>query len=148
MSHSITESQYRNPMWYFEQNYCTLMHVLDELCVLEEGSTRFEFQNTLVCIRLLEQTRYTLLVELQQQFSQPVEVIPDLLFRVRVYLDARVAEVVSYQGKQHLKARYSLPNLFMYHPDEKRQTNLLLYDWLTYCVRLNFRESGVLNYLN
>lgn len=146
MSHSIAEARHRDPMWYFERNYSALLHLLESAQVLDYGYAESELSDSLVKVSILEKTRYTFLIELQQCFSPGKRLLPDLEFHVRVYLDAKLAEVVSYQGSRHLKARYSLPNNSMFHPDEKRQSNLLLYDWLSACGRLNFKEPCVVNY--
>ncbi|MBZ9612367.1 DUF1249 domain-containing protein [Rheinheimera maricola] len=54
-------------------------------------------------------------------------------FTVRLYHDAQVAEVLACQHISRFKARYDYPNLEMLLPDEKRQINLLLRDWLKLC---------------
>jgi len=132
-------------MWYFERNYLALLHLLESAQVLDYGYAEFELSGSQVKVNILEETRYTFLIELQQCFCPDKSVMPDLDFRVRVYLDAKLAEVVSYQGTRHLKARYEQPNNSMFHPDEKRQSNLLLYDWLSVCGRLNFKEPCVVS---
>jgi uncharacterized protein YqiB (DUF1249 family) len=55
-------------------------------------------------------------------------------FRLRVYHDARMAEVIASQGHRYLKPRYDYPNRNMYHCDEKYQVNCLLGEWLKYCL--------------
>ncbi len=55
-------------------------------------------------------------------------------FVVRLYHDAQLAEVVSCQQISRFKARYDYPNVDMLLPDEKRQINLLLRDWLKLCA--------------
>lgn len=55
-------------------------------------------------------------------------------FVVRLYHDASVAEVLSCQHVQRFKARYDYPNTDMLLPDEKRQINQLLRDWLKLCA--------------
>ncbi len=55
-------------------------------------------------------------------------------FVVRLYHDARVAEVLACQHISRFKARYDYPNADMLLPDEKRQINLLLRDWLKLCA--------------
>ena len=55
-------------------------------------------------------------------------------FVVRLYHDARVAEVLACQQISRFKARYDYPNTDMLQPDEKRQINLLLRDWLKLCA--------------
>jgi uncharacterized protein YqiB (DUF1249 family) len=146
MSHSLAELRSRNPMWYFERNYAALMSLVDDLRLHEKGISDYVFQGTQITINLLEQTRYTYLLEIRQTFPQSGIAIPDLEFRVRVYLDARLAEVVGYQGKHYLKARYPVPNISMFHPDEKRQSNLLLYDWLMSYGFTSLQQAGSARY--
>jgi uncharacterized protein YqiB (DUF1249 family) len=137
-------------MWYFERNYCALLEMLCLSQVLEQGRAEFELAGTRIKLNLLERSRYTLLVEIQQSFipGEHQHLLDDLQFKVRLYLDAKLAEVVSYQGQQPLEPRYPFPNKRMFYPDEKRQTNLVLYDWLSNCSRLNFMESVAINFQN
>lgn len=150
MTHSIAEDRRYNPMWYFERNYSTLFEMLCNSQVLEQGRVEIKIAGTLIVLNLLERSRYTLLVEIQQSFltGENRRLLRDLHFTVRLYLDAKLAEVVSYQGQQPLKPRYPFPNQRMFYPDEKRQTNLVLYDWLSNCSRLNFMESVAINCQN
>lgn len=53
---------------------------------------------------------------------------------VRVYHDAKTAEVVSFQNHKYFKAIYSVPNQYMYQRDEKEQLNLFLAEWLNMCI--------------
>jgi uncharacterized protein YqiB (DUF1249 family) len=137
-------------MWYFERNYSALNDMLCISQVVEQGRAEFELAGTRIELILLERSRYTLLVGIRQSFTarDDERLLTDLHFKVRLYLDAKLAEVVSYQGQQPLRARYPFPNKRMYYPDEKRQTNLVLYDWLSHCSRLNFSESVAMNYQN
>ena len=65
-------------------------------------------------------------------------------FTVRLYHDAQVAEVLACQHVSRFKARYDYPNLEMLLPDEKRQINLLLRDWLNLCSRRGYQNTGLL----
>lgn len=65
-------------------------------------------------------------------------------FDVRLYHDARLAEVISCHGHRGLKAVYDYPNTEMLQPDEKRQANRLLSDWLRLCRQQGFRPEPVL----
>lgn len=137
-------------MWYFERNYCALNDMLCISQVLQQGKAEFDLAGTRIELILLERSRYTLLVGIQQSFSpsNKTRLLSDLHFKVRLYLDAKLAEVVSYQGAQPHRPRYPFPNKHMFYPDEKRQTNLVLYDWLSHCSRLNFTESVTINCQN
>ena len=54
-------------------------------------------------------------------------------FRLRVYHDARMAEVIASEGHRYLKPRYDYPNPGMYQRDEKYQVNCLFSEWLKSC---------------
>lgn len=143
MTDTIVQRRRYNPMWYFERNYLALLDMLYYSQVLELGRTEYTLAGTQIELSLLERSRYTLLVSIRQSFTQGKDVclLSDLRFKVRLYLDAKVAEVVSYQGQYPFLPRYPYPNKHMFHPDEKRQTNLVLYDWLSNCSRLDFMSS-------
>lgn len=147
MTHSIARIKPKNPMWYFERNYNALMGLLAVSRVQEQGQVELELAGTRISLNILERSRYTLLLSIQQSFlpDDQMHLLGGLHFNVRLYLDAKLAEVVSYQGQQPRKPRYPFPNKRMFYPDEKRQTNLILFDWLSHCSRLNFMESVIIN---
>ena len=53
---------------------------------------------------------------------------------IRLYHDARMAEVISSQGIQQVKPRYDYPNKHMHQQDEKQQINQVLNEWLQLCL--------------
>ncbi|GAA6172182.1 DUF1249 family protein [Colwellia sp. KU-HH00111] len=53
---------------------------------------------------------------------------------IRLYHDARMAEVISSQGIQQVKPRYDYPNKHMHQQDEKQQINQFLNEWLQLCL--------------
>ncbi|MCZ6710736.1 MAG: DUF1249 domain-containing protein, partial [Gammaproteobacteria bacterium] len=54
--------------------------------------------------------------------------------KVRLYHDARSAEVVEYQREGHFRAVYDYPNRDMRLPDEKAQVNRFLGEFLSMCL--------------
>lgn len=144
MTHSIKESICKNPMWYFEHNFVVLSAMLDETQLLQRGVASFDLGSCPVELRLMEQTPYTALIQIRQSFankSRKSGHLSDIIIDVRVYQDAHLAEVISYQGKAGIKFKYTYPNDKMFLPDEKHQGNLLLHDWLSTCSRLNYKET-------
>ncbi len=53
---------------------------------------------------------------------------------VRMYHDAKLAEVLAWEGHKRLRPRYEYPNQAMYHADEKLQINQFLGELLTRCL--------------
>jgi len=77
-----------------------------------------------VDIELLEHSRYTTTLALSRGFGEPL--VPDIAMTVRAYHDARVAEVVAYQGCDRLPPPYRVQGDSRYVRDERRQINRLL----------------------
>lgn len=55
-------------------------------------------------------------------------------FVVRLYHDARMAEVVCLKRRKQLPGSYDYPNPQMHQPDEKFQLNQHLSEWLIQCL--------------
>jgi uncharacterized protein len=93
-------------------------------------------------IVLEETTRYTSKVKIQQ--CTPVSAflaLPSL--SVRLYHDARVAEVCATQQIYRFKARYDYPNKKLHQRDEKHQINRFLAEWLSYCLGLGIGTAAL-----
>jgi uncharacterized protein YqiB (DUF1249 family) len=130
VSHTISEIRRRSPMWVYEKNYQLLVHLLPFLRngraikqVIRAGADHLQ-------VVVLEKSKYTHLVELQQLPVEPDTLPTALTLQVRLYHDAQLAEVSTYQDHHRLLSKYDYPNRNMFHRDEKRQANCLLYDWL------------------
>lgn len=89
-----------------------------------------------VRIQVLERSPYTTHIRLTQLPQAPWSKKPSLT--VRMYHDARSAEVVEYQHARHFRAVYDYPNQYMRQPDEKVQVNRFLGEFLALCL-----EHGV-----
>ncbi|NNE37788.1 MAG: DUF1249 domain-containing protein [Gammaproteobacteria bacterium] len=103
-----------------------------------------------VNLEVLEDFKYTSTISIRQMLANDVISTqenrahynaPEMI--IRVYHDAKTAEVTSYQNHRHFKAIYPVPNQFMYHSDEKEQLNLFLAEWLNLCINegLSSREN-------
>lgn len=86
-----------------------------------------------VTVSMQERNPYTSTIMLHQQdVLLPWVKGPEL--SVRVYHDARMAEVISWNRHRLLRARYEYPNEQMYLPDEKAQLNQFLGECLSQCL--------------
>ena len=85
-----------------------------------------------ICLAVIERGPYTTLVKLTQLPQAPWSRKSSMT--IRIYHDARNAEVVEYQGKRHFRAVYDYPNADMRHPDEKEQINKFLGEYLSMCL--------------
>ncbi|WBA17597.1 DUF1249 family protein [Salinivibrio kushneri] len=121
-------------MRLYETNYAKLVRLMPKRD--EVGQVcRYDIQGQEYVLVVRESTRYTTLLDIAQLSPGAA---PDYLranLTVRLYHDARVAEVCTTQQISRLKPRYDYPNPRMHQRDEKHQVNAFLSDWLGHCLR-------------
>ncbi|TWX70408.1 DUF1249 domain-containing protein [Colwellia sp. C1TZA3] len=126
-------------MTLFEVNYMLLLRVLADKEQVGEQRCFFISDFLSYRVRVDEVTKYTTLLTINQEANIQGYNLTEL-FRpkmvIRLYHDARMAEVISNQDVQQIKPRYDYPNNKMHLPDEKQQINYFLKEWLQLCLQL------------
>lgn len=135
-----------------ERNYWRLIKLLPSIrqtgycrsiafTVEEKIDTKLTFQ-------VLENSPYTSYLRLKQEHKLCWLVAPQ--FHIRCYHDAQLAEVVFVQNTRSFRGVYSYPNPAMHQPDEKKQLNLFLEEWLNRCLSSGYEmkefNSGIKYY--
>lgn len=120
-----------------EMNYVRLSQLLAQLRVVgDEIGWALDGQTSVVAV-IDETTPYTALVTLSQHRpGTPAYLLPSM--RVRLYHDARVAEVLTSQQISKLAPRYDYPNAKMHQRDEKYRVNHFLGEWLALSRRIGY----------
>lgn len=95
-----------------------------------------------VTLTVVESFPYTSTIEVIQHGLCPAWIQPPKML-VRIYHDARSAEVTSYQNQKRVHGRYQYPNPEMRLPDEKAQLNLFLAEWLTHCLKYGHADIAL-----
>jgi uncharacterized protein len=119
-----------------EANYVRLMQLLPAMregaeprrVALSHGDQQFG----VLALDVLETSPYTSTLSVRQEHSLPWLPVPQM--EVRVYHDARMAEVIGAQSARRFHGVYPYPNASMHQPDEKTQLNLFLGEWLSHCL--------------
>ena len=116
-----------------ENNYVCLLKLLPD-CDTQDLGYEFEIKNGLKYrIQIIDSSRYTSTLEMSQiNVSTPVFLRPKMT--IRLYHDAKVAEVLQAQRTSRLKAVYEYPNLHMHQRNEKFMVNVFLAEWLHFCL--------------
>ncbi|ELR64712.1 Putative cytoplasmic protein [Photobacterium marinum] len=129
-------------MRLYETNYAKLLPLLPKTDTVGDECVYKVFDHEYQ-LKITESTRYTTVIELWQcsEGELPDYLVPRLT--VRLYHDARVAEVCSAQQISRLQPRYDYPNLRMHQRDEKHQVNRFLGDWLAYCLKNGISKQSV-----
>jgi uncharacterized protein YqiB (DUF1249 family) len=125
-------------------NYMLLIKVLASKTALAETRHFFISDFLAYSVTIKEVTRYTSVISFEQEsLSYSLKNVPGIVvsalhprMTIRLYHDARMAEVLSTQDIRQVKPRYDYPNSQMHQQDEKQQTNQFLNEWLHLCLRL------------
>ena len=138
MSHTLEQTRQKEPMWFFERNYSYLRELFPEIIELSTDAIIYRDNLKTVKITCLEVSRYTTLISLNLSFTECPQV-PPVGMTIRLYHDAEVADVVSYQNITRLVAPYFSTEKEN-DQDHKRQANMLLYELLSGCVKKHLVE--------
>jgi uncharacterized protein YqiB (DUF1249 family) len=116
-----------------EVNYGRLLKLLPD-CDTEDLQYQFKVNASLLyTIKIIECSRYTSTLEMSQKNQIGFEFLRPVV-QVRLYHDAKMAEVISAQNIGSLKPSYQYPNIKMYQKNEKEMVNLFLAEWLQFCL--------------
>jgi uncharacterized protein YqiB (DUF1249 family) len=117
-------------------NYARLMRLLpdmrERLGTRRVALSQGEQLLGVLALEVVEACPYTTTVHLRQEHSLPWLPVPPL--QVRVYHDARMAEVIGADNARGFRTTYLYPNTAMHQPDEKAQLNQFLGEWLGHCL--------------
>jgi len=131
VSHTLEQTRNKEPMWVFERNYSYFRELFPGIIELSTNALIYRDSLKMVKITCLEVSRYTTLISLNLTFTKCPQ-IPPVEMAIRLYHDAEVADVVSYQNITRLIAPYFSTKKET-DKDHKRQANLLLYELLSGC---------------
>ncbi|MDH3355549.1 MAG: DUF1249 domain-containing protein [Chromatiales bacterium] len=142
MTHTIPPSHLQSNsqiLRTFEDNYLLLRRIFAPLFNgSEEISLGKNDGQAPLLLKVSERHKYMTIIELNQKISEDKN-IPDIFLRLRLYFDARVAEVIAYQGIERIPARYQVKLSRGDTRDEKMQVNLLLNEFLQYIDDQGYR---------
>ncbi|MDF2180383.1 DUF1249 domain-containing protein [Aliiglaciecola sp. CAU 1673] len=117
-----------------EVNYGRLIRLLPDL---DHDNLEYRFGVAsglcyLIRIQLCEP--YTTTLEMRQ-VSEGMPTYLQPVMQVRLYHDARMAEVLGFQHMGKFRASYPYPNRLMHQRNEKELVNHFLADWLVFCLQ-------------
>jgi len=126
-------------------NYSRLRKIL---CDFKNDSYTFEILNndrkSLAEFIVISRTPHTLSIE--AKFKNNDLNLINFLLRINIYIDAKLAEVISYQQEKPVPF-FSAPQ-FSQSQDEKYQQNRILSEWLENIFTNGAVEAKEINFLN
>lgn len=122
-------------------NYFLFLKIQADQTQLSQQRHFFINDHLAYAITVNEVTRYTSLITFEQKVLEQKKPHNKALLNsfhprmsIRLYHDARMAEVISSQDIHQVKPRYDYPNKHMHQEDEKQQINQFLNEWLHLCL--------------
>ena len=122
-----------------ELNFARLSKLMAHVDADMNTGTRVRFlagsyDEFLLDIEVTDSDRYTRFLQVSGRISDS-QWAGEQRMAVRLYLDARMAEVISCGTERVRLLRYPYPNDRMYSPDEKNQINRFLGNWLEHFLQ-------------
>ncbi len=135
-----------------ELNYHRIQQILFDL---RSGREKWSFCVTLngsgvnsnieVEFNIIDAAPYTTTIEILQNHPDiaSIDFMQQPKMVIRLYHDASMAEIVSWNKHRCWLPKYHYPNRHMYHPDEKLALNQFFGDWLVFCLKHGYLRSDI-----
>ncbi len=127
-----------------ETNYQKLFRLIPDLLSIEENAVGYAAGKPDLYMDVVDKTPYTLTLQLTHCFSQKPDEFFEPAVKIRIYLDARLAEVVRDHTKSDVSRTINRLKKIAEIMDYKWSLNYFLEKWLDHCLHndYHFEESG------
>ena len=129
-----------------ESNYQKLLKLIPDLLILKETAIGHALNNTTLHMTVIESTPYTLTVELSHCFNQNLVELLEPAVKIRLYLDAQLAEVLSDHVRASVAQVFKDPGLSREIMNYKWRLNYFLQKWLDHCLKKDYQFSKTADY--
>jgi uncharacterized protein len=122
-------------------NYEKIFRLIPELCAVDGNAIGLAANNTTLHLQIIEQAAYTLTIELSHCFSNKPEELLEPAVRIRIYLDAQLAEVLRDHARPAVNFAVKDIGLCRDILNYKWRLNFFLEKWLDHCLAKNYQFS-------
>jgi len=130
-----------------EANYARLLKLMADIdqCQQRDFVIDIGEHQSIVSLQVQERFKFTTTVLVSQSQGNAIQSakIKQLFspqLQVRLYHDAKMAEVINPHKRSQLQGSYRYPNDAMFHVDEKIQLNEYLAQWLSHCLSHGYQS--------
>lgn len=134
-----------NKAWCLEQlcesNYQKLFKLIPDLCDFNRQPAEVVLEQLSLQLRILEQSNHTLTIELSHCFPEACKETLMPAVKVRLYLDAHLAEVLCDHARPSVHQvfkDFSLGREIMHY---KWRLNFFLQKWLDHCLTQGYQVN-------
>ncbi|MGR9101194.1 MAG: DUF1249 domain-containing protein [Gammaproteobacteria bacterium] len=122
-----------------ESNYKKLFRLIPDLHAIDRGAIGFSPRRPDLHLEIVEKAPYTLTLQLSHCFNIRLSEFLEPAVKIRVYLDARTAEVIRDHVRTDVCKAIRNPGLITEIMDYKWTLNYFLDKWLAHCIGADYR---------
>jgi uncharacterized protein YqiB (DUF1249 family) len=123
-----------------ESNFQKLFSLIPDLCSFQHKATGETINKPALHLRIIDRTNHTLTVELTHRFDKNLEDFKlEPAIKIRVYLDANLAEVLKDHQRPIVSTIYKDPRQSVEIMNYKWRLNYFLQKWLDHCLQTNYQ---------
>ncbi|MCK5121581.1 MAG: DUF1249 domain-containing protein [Methylococcales bacterium] len=128
-----------------ESNFDKLFCLIPNLCSFKQHATGETTNKPSLHLKIIERTKHTLTVELSHTFNENLNSFIGPAVKIRIYLDANLAEVLKDHVRPMVSKVYKDPAQTIEIMNYKWRLNYFLQKWLDHCLKTNyqFRSTGM-----
>ncbi len=125
-------------------NYEKLFRLIPELCGVKANAVGVSSNHATLHLQVIEQTAYTLTIELSHSFIDDPDELLEPAVRIRIYLDAQLAEVLSDHARPYVSQVFKDYSLCREIMNYKWRLNYFLQKWLDHCLTKDYQFTGMI----
>ena len=121
-----------------ESNYGKLLRLIPNLLGFKRNAIGYCNTQPNLHLKIIERAPYTITLELSHHFSQKPSTFLEPAVNIRIYLDARLVEVLHDHERTHVSLTITDPGLCSEIMDYKWSLNYFLDKWLDHCLQADY----------
>lgn len=126
-----------------ESNYQKLFRLIPNLQAMKKTAIGQTENRPALHLDILERNPYTLTIELSHCFKQQLSELMAPTVKIRIYMDAQLAEVIRDTDRPAVARVYQNPGRALEIQEYKWRLNYFLQKWLDHCLKTEYQFSEV-----
>ncbi len=127
-----------------DSNFRKIFQLIPDLLAFEENARGFAVNNSTLYLEVIERTPYTMTVELSHCFNKNPDGFLEPAVKIRIYLDAKLAEVLSDHARAAVSEVYRDSSRSCEIMNYKWRLNYFLQKWLDHCLKKDYQFTNTL----
>lgn len=122
-----------------ESNFQKLFSLIPDLCSFQSQATGKKTNKPSLYLTIIDRTDHTLTVELSHRFDKNLDGYTEPSVKIRLYLDANLAEVIKDYVRPIVSVVYKDPGQSIEIMNYKWRLNYFLQKWLDHCLQTDYQ---------